>query len=40
MPEIYEYIEKHLKMITLHEDGVLKVIRGITTLDEVYRVAV
>jgi len=39
MPEIYDYIDKHLKMVTLHEDGVLKVIRGDTTLDEVYRVA-
>lgn len=39
MPEIYEYIDKHLKMVTLHEDGILKVIRGDTTLDEVYRVA-
>ncbi|MBU0727471.1 GspE/PulE family protein [Patescibacteria group bacterium] len=39
MPEIYEYIDKHLKMVTIHEDGILKVIEGVTTLDEVYRVA-
>jgi type II secretory ATPase GspE/PulE/Tfp pilus assembly ATPase PilB-like protein len=39
MPEIYDYINKNLRMITMHEDGVLKVIKGITTLDEVYRVA-
>lgn len=39
MPEIYKYIEKYLKMVSMHEDGILKVIQGITTLDEVYRVA-
>lgn len=39
IPEIYEYIDKHLKMVSMHEDGILKVIEGITTLDEVYRVA-
>ncbi len=39
MPEIYEYINTHCKMLTLHEDGVLKVIKGITTLEEIYRVA-
>jgi type IV pilus assembly protein PilB len=39
MPAIYDYINKNLKMISMHEDGILKVVRGITTLDEVYRVA-
>ena len=39
MPEIYDYINKHLKMISMHEDGILKVLNGITTLDEVYRIA-
>jgi type IV pilus assembly protein PilB len=39
MPEIYDYINKNLRMISMHEDGILKVIRGITTLEEVYRVA-
>ena len=39
MPEIYDYITKNCKMISMHEDGILKVIRGITTLEEVYRVA-
>ena len=39
MPEIYAYIKNELKMVTMLEDGVLKVLKGITTLDEVYRVA-
>lgn len=39
MSEIYDYINKNLKMMSMQEDGVLKVIKGITTLDEVYRVA-
>ena len=39
LPEIYDYVNKHCKMLTLHEDGVLKVIRGVTTFDEVYRVS-
>lgn len=39
MPEIYDWIDKNAKMLTMHEDGVLKVVRGFTTLDEVYRVA-
>jgi type IV pilus assembly protein PilB len=39
LPEIYKYINEHLKMLTLQEDGVLKVLKGITTLEEVYRVA-
>jgi len=39
MPEIYDYIDKNLKMTTMREDGVLKVLKGVTTLDEVYRVA-
>ena len=39
MPEIYEYIEKNSKMLSLLEDGILKVVRGMTTLEEVDRVA-
>ncbi len=39
MSEIHAYINEHLKMLTLQEDGVLKVLRGMTTLEEVYRVA-
>lgn len=39
MPEVYAYIEKNLKMTSVHEDGILKVIRGLTTLEEVDRVA-
>jgi type IV pilus assembly protein PilB len=39
MPQIYEHIEKNLKMTSVREDGVLKVIRGLTTLEEVDRVA-
>jgi len=39
MSEIHAYINEHLKMLTLQEDGVLKVMRGVTTLEEVYRVA-
>jgi len=40
MPAVYDYINKHCRMLTLHEDGILKVIRGLTTLEEVYRVTV
>ncbi len=39
MPEIYEYIDKNCKMLTLHEDGILKVVKGVSTLEEVERVA-
>ena len=39
MPEIYEYINKNSKMLSLQEDGILKVLKGVTTLEEVYRVA-
>lgn len=39
MPEIYDYINQNSKMLILAEDGVLKVIRGFTTLEEVDRVA-
>lgn len=39
MSEIHAYINEHLKMLTLQEDGVLKVLKDITTLEEVYRVA-
>lgn len=40
MPQIYDYIAKRCKMLELHQDGILKAIKGITTLDEVYRVSV
>lgn len=39
MPEIYDYINKESKMLTLNEDGILKVMKGMTTLEEVERVA-
>jgi type IV pilus assembly protein PilB len=39
MPEIHQYINEHLKMLSLREDGILKVLRGVTTLEEVFRVA-
>lgn len=39
MPEIYDYINKNSKMLSLHEDGILKVIKGATTMEEIYRVA-
>jgi type IV pilus assembly protein PilB len=39
MGEIYKYAAEHNKMLTLQEDGVLKVLQGLTTLSEVYRVA-
>jgi len=39
MRDIQNYVEKNAKMITLYEDGMLKVLRGVTTLEEVYRVA-
>ncbi len=39
MPEVHQYINENLKMLSLREDGILKVIRGITTLEEVARVA-
>ncbi|MBN2307006.1 type II/IV secretion system protein [Candidatus Peregrinibacteria bacterium] len=39
MSEIHAYINENLKMLTLQEDGILKVLKGITTLEEVYRVA-
>ena len=39
MPQVYDYIEKNLKMTSVREDGVLKVVRGLTTLEEVDRVA-
>ncbi|MDH5597399.1 MAG: ATPase, T2SS/T4P/T4SS family, partial [Candidatus Peregrinibacteria bacterium] len=39
MSEIYSYINENLKMLSLQEDGALKVIRGDTTLEEVFRVA-
>lgn len=38
LPEIYDYIEKELKMLSLKEDGVLKVLNGLTTFSEVWRV--
>jgi len=39
MPEIYEYINQNSKMLNLNEDGILKIIKEITTLEEVDRVA-
>jgi len=39
LAEIYDYVNKNSKMLTLHEDGVLKAVRGVTTLEEVDRVA-
>ncbi len=39
MPDIYDYIDKQCKMLTLHEDGILKVVKGVSTLEEVERVA-
>jgi len=39
MSEIHQYINEHLKMLSLSEDGILKVIRGDTTLEEVFRVS-
>lgn len=39
MPAIYQYVTEHLKMLSLREDGILKVARGVTTLEEVFRVA-
>jgi len=39
MPEVYAHIEKNLKVLSLREDGMLKVLRGLTTLSEVERVA-
>ena len=39
MPEIYTYIDQQCKMLTLHEDGIVKVINGVSTLEEVERVA-
>ena len=37
--EVYDYINQNSKMLTIAEDGVLKVVKGLTSLDEVYRVA-
>lgn len=39
MSEVYAYVEKNCQMMTLLEDGILKVARGITSFEEVYRVA-
>jgi type II secretory ATPase GspE/PulE/Tfp pilus assembly ATPase PilB-like protein len=39
MPDIYRHIEMNLKMVSMYEDGVFKVLRGLTTLEEVERVA-
>jgi len=36
---VHAYINENCKMLTLTEDGVLKVLKGMTTLEEVYRVA-
>jgi type IV pilus assembly protein PilB len=39
MPELYGFIDRECGMLSLHEDGILKVLRGMTTLEEVERVA-
>ena len=39
MSEIYTHVNNYGKMLTLQEDGALKVLKGVTTLEEVYRVA-
>ena len=39
MAEIYDYANKHCHMLSLQEDGALKVLKGLTTLSEVQRVA-
>lgn len=39
MTELYDYINKNSRMLTLQEDGALKVARGVTTMEEVDRVA-
>lgn len=39
LPEIQDYIDKNCKMLTLQQDGILKIAKGITTFEEVYRVA-
>jgi type II secretory ATPase GspE/PulE/Tfp pilus assembly ATPase PilB-like protein len=40
MPQLYNYVDHELKMTSLFEDGISKVINGVTTLDEVERVSV
>lgn len=37
--EIHHYVNQNLKMITLFEDGIIKTLKGLTTLEEVERVA-
>lgn len=37
--EIYDYINSNSKMLMLHEDGILKVVRGMSSIEEVDRVA-
>lgn len=37
--EIQSYVHQQLKMITLREDGMIKALKGLTTLEEVDRVA-
>lgn len=39
MSEISAYIQSTLKMLSIHEDGVMKAVKGLTTLEEVHRVA-
>ena len=39
MSEVHAYINANLKMLTLLEDGIIKILKGMTTLEEVYRVA-
>lgn len=38
--KIRHHINQHSKMLSLQEDGIMKVIKGVTTLEEVYRVTV
>ena len=39
MQEVYDYINRNSKMLTLLEDGILKFVEGVTTLEEIERVA-
>ena len=38
--KIRHHLNQHSKMLSLQEDGIMKVIKGVTTLEEVYRVTV
>ncbi len=39
LSEIYAYVSEKMRLVLLHEDGILKVARGVTSLEEAYRVA-